>query len=65
MEHEACKNQYPIANIQLKGRSTSNFYFLVGYSLLYLDISACTGTNKKKTDPNPPVWTGLNEKIDI
>lgn len=21
--------------------------------------------NKKKTDPNPPVWTGLNEKIDI
>jgi hypothetical protein len=20
---------------------------------------------KKKTDPNPPVWTGLNEKIDI
>ena len=28
------------------------------------DLGAEEGTNKK-TDPNPPVWTGLNEKIDI
>ena len=62
MEHEPAIYQYPIANNQWKVRSTSNFSLLTGYSLLHLMENLVPDRNKKKTDPNPPVWTGLNEK---
>jgi len=41
--------------------------FLIRYSaFIFSDVWACPNpAEKKKTDPNPPVWTGLNEKIDI